>query len=239
MEEVVRDSRESFGHTYAEPLSGLRVSWGSVLAGAVVTLAVALILWTLALAIIALATRPEVASLRTSGIALWICAMGTTLVGALVGGWFAGFLPGSPRASLGAAHGFLAWAVAIVMSFAFQFFVVRGVVLAATNAIATGTMMEQSAPGAESGGTPSANTPPYGPTAQDNARAGREAIDSMVAISWSWFGTWAISLLLAAGAGAAATSRFRGTGLRPGGRLEQRLHEERRVGPPLTPAPTT
>jgi hypothetical protein len=243
MEEVVRDSRESFGHTYAEPLSGLRVSWGSVLAGAVVTLAVALILWTLALAIIALATRPETASLRTSGIALWICAMGTTLVGALVGGWFAGFLPGSPRASLGAAHGFLAWALALVMSFAFQFFVVRGVVMAATNAIAAGTtMMDQSAPGAEGpgAGSPSANMPPPGPTPQDSARAaGREAIDSMVAISWSWFGTWAISLLLAAGAGAAATSRFRGPGFRPGGHLEQHFREERRVGPPLTPAPTT
>lgn len=232
MQEVVRDTRESFGRTYAEPLSGLRVSWGSVLAGAVTMLAVSLILWALALAIVSsLVAHPDAASMRVSGIALWICAMGTTLIGALVGGWFAGYLPGNPRAGLGAVHGFLAWAVALVVSFAFQFFVIRGVVNTAANALAAGTAVESSQGGA---GGDEAQGMAQGPSTQDITRAGHAAISTMTAIGWSWFGTWAASLLFATGAGASAASRFRGPPVRT-------LHEERErhMGPPLTPAPTS
>lgn len=230
MQDVVRDTRESFGHTYAEPLSGLRVSWGSVLAGAVTTLAVSLILWALALAVVSLVARPDAASMRGIGIALWICAMGTTLIGALVGGWFAGYLPGSPRASLGATHGFLAWAVALVVSFAFQFFVIRGVVNTAANALAAGTAVESSQ--SEGGGEAPGMAPPQGPSSQEMTRAGHAAIGTMIAIGWSWFGTWAAALLLATGAGAAASTRFRGPTIRA-------HHEEHHIGRPLTPAPTS
>jgi hypothetical protein len=238
MQEVVRDTRESFGHTYAEPLSGLRVSWGSVLAGAVTTLAVSLILWALAVAIISLATHPDVGSLRGSAVALWVCAMGTTLIGAFVGGWFAGYLPGNPRSTIGAAHGFLAWAVALIITFAFQFTMVRGAAVAATNAIAQSGMLQE-APGGP-GGAPGANpgepsaAPP--PSQQQMTNVGHEAINTMVGLSWSWFGTWAVALILAVGAGAAATTRYSGTSFR--GTIEEE-RRERRVGPPLTPAPST
>src|SRR4051794_30566507 len=85
------------GRTYAEPLSGLRVSWGAILAGAVATLAVALILWALALAIVLTVTNADVGSVRASAIALWIAGIATTLIGAFVGGALAGYLPGNPR----------------------------------------------------------------------------------------------------------------------------------------------
>ncbi len=239
MQELVRDTRESVGHTYAEPLSGLRVSWGSVLAGAITTLAVSLILWALALAIVSLAAHADAHSMRSSGIALWICAMGATLVGAFVGGWFAGYLPGNPRPSLGAMHGFLAWAMAFVLSFAFQFFVIRGVAATAANAFMTGTAIESGEIGGESPGAtvpgsvnPNSQVLPPAPTSQDVTRAAHTAIDTMVAIGWSWFGTWAAALLLATGAGAAAARR---AGEEPTGLYEER---ERRIGPPFTPAPT-
>jgi hypothetical protein len=57
---------------------GMHVSWGAVAAGAVAQLATSLILWALALGVIALATRPTATSLHESTVALfffaWICA---------------------------------------------------------------------------------------------------------------------------------------------------------------------
>lgn len=101
-------------HTYAEPLSGLRVSWGSILAGTLAMLGVALILWALALAIVLSATGPTVDAFRADAVALGICAIVTTLVGAFAGGMLSGFLPGNPRRAIGGVHGFLAWAVAFI-----------------------------------------------------------------------------------------------------------------------------
>jgi hypothetical protein len=232
MQDVVERTRESIGHTYAEPLSGLRVSWGSVLAGTVTTLAVSLILWALALSIVSLAAHPDAASLRGSAIALWVCAMATTLIGAFIGGWFAGYLPGSPRWALGAAHGFLSWALALILSFAFQFFVVRGVIATAAAALAENSVTESTQPGGETPGM--GNPGMQGPTHEDVTRAGRAAIDSLVGIGWSWFGTWAVALVLSTAAGAGATSRH-------GERLTRVVREdrERHLGPPPLATPTT
>src|SRR6476659_5474188 len=95
------------GHTYAEPLAGLRVSWGSILAGAVAALAVSLLLWSLALAIILSVTHAT--ALRETLVAMGICSVVTTLVGALAGGWLAGYLPGNPNRLIASVHAFLAW----------------------------------------------------------------------------------------------------------------------------------
>jgi hypothetical protein len=199
----------------------------------VTALAVSLLLWALALGVVALATHPAAGSLRGGAIALWVCAMGTTLIGALLGGWLAGSLTGSPRSGIGAAHGFLAWAVALIITFAFQFVMLRGAAFAATNAIAQSGMLQGSGemgPGAEPGGG-------GGPSQQQMTNVGHDAINTMVGVSWSWFGTWAVSMLLAVGAGAAATG-----GRRHGGPMSRTVVEEKhehRFGPPLTPSPTT
>ncbi len=123
--------------TYAEPLSGLRVSWGSVMAGTAAFLAISLLLWSLAFAIVMLATHATLASLKGSAIALWICGVGTTIIGASVGGWLAGYLPGNPRGFVGAAHGFASWSVALLVSAVFQA-AVFGSVLASASATAEG-----------------------------------------------------------------------------------------------------
>jgi hypothetical protein len=139
-------------HTYAEPLSGLRVSWGSVLAGAVAALAVALILWALALAITMTATSSTPASIKGSFIALWICAMVTTLAGALVGGLLAGYLPGNPSRMIGAVHGFLAWALAFLIAFAIQLTVIGALTRATTEAAMTTAGIAAETAGAAVGG---------------------------------------------------------------------------------------
>jgi hypothetical protein len=127
-------TRGVFGHTYAEPLSGLRVSWGAVLAGTVALLSTAILLWALAFAIVMLATHPTGASIKGSVIALWICAICTTLIGAVVGGWLSGFLPGNPRRIIGATHGFISWGVALILASVFSFSMIGNGTLAATRA---------------------------------------------------------------------------------------------------------
>ena len=118
--------REPKLHTYAEPLSGLRVSWGSVLAGTVTLFAVSILLWLLAFAIVMLAMHPTVHSFMNSLVALWICGMVTTLVGAFIGGRVAGSLPGNPRRGIGAVHGFVSWAFALVLASAAQLALLNG-----------------------------------------------------------------------------------------------------------------
>ncbi|MGH7440266.1 MAG: hypothetical protein ACRENE_31625 [Polyangiaceae bacterium] len=196
-------------HTYAEPLWGLRVSWGSVLAGAVATVAVALILWSLAFAIVSLGLGPSESSMRASATALWICAMVATLVGALVGGYLAGYLPGNAKPPIAAAHGFLSWCVAFLATF----FVAVTLVRSAATMAAIGARPTVSATSLTS------SDPPRSPGVQDPAGATPDPYsrnpsrnpehdaavdsmlkDSMVGMSWSWFGTWIVALGCAVGA---------------------------------------
>ncbi|HEY6459064.1 MAG TPA: hypothetical protein VIY73_02905 [Polyangiaceae bacterium] len=221
MQEVIREYPETTGRTYAQPLSGLRVSWGSVLAGTVTTVAVSLILWALALAIVAIAAHPTGASLKGSMTALWVCAMATTIVGGFVGGLVAGYLPGNARPAIAMAHGFLGWALALIISFAFELALARGILATTADAIADDVALQETAgPGAgtlgPNGGTTRQLRPlergPYagpgevtqGPPATRAAVAetGRAALDYVVAGSWSWFGTWLIAgILSVVGAG--------------------------------------
>lgn len=120
-------TRDQYAHTYAEPLAGLRVSWGSVLAGALATLAVSLILWAFALAVVLSATNANFGSVMRSTTALWICGIITTLAGAFIGGWFAGYLPGNPSRAIAGVHALLAWGLAFVVSSAIQFGIIGGI----------------------------------------------------------------------------------------------------------------
>jgi hypothetical protein len=111
---------------------GMRVSWGAVVAGAVALLATSLILWAFGLGVIALAARPTAASLHGSMVALYCCALLTTLVGAFVGGAVASFLRGSPRGPVGVVHGLLSWGLAFVLAFGFQLSMMGGLAGTAT-----------------------------------------------------------------------------------------------------------
>ena len=223
---TVADSRTP--HTFAEPLTGLRASYGSIVAGATALLGTALP--ALALAIVMTTAHPTIASLKDDFITLWICGMATTLAGAVVGGWIAGLLPGNPARSIGAAHGFLAWATAFIVASAVTLgslgLGLRTGVMA-TSRLAAGDMPRmgmEMAP--QDRGRAVAQLEAQGYTAQQatqivaSEQAGVPSRTSIIAfgdrlvgwsagLSWSWFGTWFVSAVLATAAGAAATRRAR------------------------------
>jgi ABC-type transport system involved in multi-copper enzyme maturation permease subunit len=134
-EELIAEERAVA--TYAQPLSRLQVSWGSVLAGALAISAVSLIVWLLALAIIFSAMPISVAGVKGAVIAGWVCAIVTTLAGGFVGGMVAGYLPGNPRRAITLLHGFLAWGVAFVVSLFIHASIVSGAASSLTSAVAS------------------------------------------------------------------------------------------------------
>ena len=95
-----------------------RMSWGAVLAGAVVALSVQLLLSLLGIGI-GLATvdpaagdTPDAASF---GIASGVFYAIVTLVSLFAGGWVAGRLAGMPVRTDGLLHGLVTWAVAMLL----------------------------------------------------------------------------------------------------------------------------
>jgi hypothetical protein len=138
--------------TYAQPLSRLQVSWGSILAGAISLLAVSLIVWALCLAIIFSATHASVGSVRGALIAAFVTSIVTTLIGAFVGGVVAGYLPGNPRRLISVAHGFMAWAVAFVLSAFIHVSFVSSVTRTATQVLTATTSAAVQSAGAAVGG---------------------------------------------------------------------------------------
>jgi hypothetical protein len=148
-ERIVEESRVG---TYAQPLSRLQVSWGSILAGAVTMLAVSLLLWAFALAIILSATNPSISSIKASVAAAWITSIITTLIGGLVGGAVAGYLPGNPRRLITVAHGFLAWALAFLVAVAAQSAVIGGAARTVTSAVVSTTSAAVQGAGSAVGG---------------------------------------------------------------------------------------
>lgn len=177
----------------------VRPSWSAALAGTATMLAVAALLWGLAVAIVALSSAPA-GSWRDSVMALWICAMVVTLLGALGGGYVAGYLSPGARPAAGMMHGFLAWAVALLAAFLVQFSVAK--TLWTTAALATpdteGVTLET--PGATLNAGPNDEPLSYPPHSRDH----------LIALSWSWFGTWFLSAVAAVAAGGAGARSLRG-----------------------------
>jgi hypothetical protein len=205
------------------PFSRLR--WSALLGGVAVFLAVALFLWGLAFAIIVLASHPTAASMRGSGIAIWITAIVSTILGAAAGGAFAGRSIWGSSAGWGAAHGFAVWAVSLLLAFGVQFFLFRGVLTAAmfhTMGIDDTGEMQQGQGDTGQG------------TAQDE-RAAAVARDYFVAAGWSWVGTWLIAGVAATAAAAAASSGTRRTLRGHAVRESTRIYEADRG--PLTRSP--
>ncbi|MGD0680010.1 MAG: hypothetical protein ABSC94_31895 [Polyangiaceae bacterium] len=168
-----------------------QVRWSSALAGSVVLVSVALFLWSIALAVVSVVAGAAPA--KGIALALWICAMATTIIGAAVGGWVAGRSAGDDRASVRAAHGFIAWGLSLILASAFQVLAARDVVAATANMLANDDNLNQDNAAEVPGNVP-----------QDPTRTNRMARDYWVGASWSWAGTWFLAGLVAIGAGAAA-----------------------------------
>lgn len=175
---------------------GMRVSWGAIVAGAVALLTTSLILWAFALGVIALATRPTAASLHESMVALYGCAIVTTLIGALVGGAVAGFLRGSPRGPVAVTHGLLAWALAFVLAFGFQLFLMRDLAGTAAAPLAEARQLPSAAAVEPHRHYDPSNAGPAEPAFVLDAR---DALVEAAGIGWSSFFTWILAGLLAAG----------------------------------------
>ncbi|HEY3353763.1 MAG TPA: hypothetical protein VGQ83_10980 [Polyangia bacterium] len=148
MDTVITES----GGIYAQPLSGLRVSFGAVVSGALATIASGLIIWALALAIILTVTRAHVGAFGGSMLAMLICGIITTWIGAFVGGALAGYLPGNARRTVSFTHAGLSWALAFIVVSLFQFGVLSGIARTATaTAVSTAGAAAQTAGSAVSG----------------------------------------------------------------------------------------
>jgi hypothetical protein len=169
----------------------------------------------LGFAIVSLAAHPTSASTRGGALALWICAMATTIIGAIVGGWFAGRSIAGASRSTGAAHGFITWGVALLIAFGFQMFALRGLITAAVS---------EAADNAATQGPASAQ-----PDTATDQNAWRIARDYIAGGGWSWFGTWFIAGIAATAAGAAGTRFIAGGAREPSVSMD----EARRR--PLTP----
>lgn len=188
---LLNDIDEHDGATYAEPLAGLRVSWGSILAGALGFLAIALLLWALAAAITLTATNATPLSLKRTMTALWICGIVTTIIGSIFGGWLAGYLPGNKNRAIGAIHGFLAWAVAFVVMTISGGGLVRALTQATDEAAAADAASDGMA------------------GAMPTTHVMNSFIDWMAGLTWAWFGTWLVAAVLAIVGGLAAVRQLR------------------------------
>ena len=117
----------------------------------------------------------------------------------------------SPRRAIGMAHGFLAWAVALVISLGFQLVVLRGLVDTTTGLVVDAVTAESTAAAESALPAPPSlrNTAPgqyptmqpgrRGPNPDQAAYAARVALDYVSGAGWSWFGTWFLAGLLAIG----------------------------------------
>jgi hypothetical protein len=266
MQNIVRHPMEPFGRAHAEgeQVTFPRVSWGAVLGGTVVILAVSLILWVLAVSIVLAAAHPDAASLRTSVMILWICAIITTIVGAFAGGWVAGYLPGTPRRGIAIAHAFLAWGLALIISFLFELALVRGAIRTATDAMVDAAALGPTPPSESYGGiAPEEPSAPYASAPPDATRSGpgntipygnnyggsapnlgptqserRMALEWLAGAGWSWFGTWFLAGLAAIAGASIGVRRPRPTGLLAELTEFERERPRTPPGSPLTPAPT-
>jgi hypothetical protein len=171
-----------------------KVSWSAALAGAVTMLAVAILLWGLAIAIVALTSRPFV-SFHGSAVVLWISAMVVTLIGAIAGGYTAGFLSRDQAPELGAMHGFLGWAVALLAAFLVQFSVAKTLWTTVAQATPETAAVTSEAP-AGAAELQQGTIPPG-----DGLAAPPRPHEHLIVLSWSWFGTWFLAAILAAAAG--------------------------------------
>ena len=98
-----------------------RVSWGAVLAGALlgIMVLVTLNLLTLGIGLQTINPATEADPLEGLGTGLTLTTLIITLLAFFVGGWAAGRLAGFPRRSTALLHGLLTWGVLTLVSFMF------------------------------------------------------------------------------------------------------------------------
>lgn len=101
------------------PAALRRISWGAVFAGAVVAVAVQLMLSVLGIGVGASTINAQNSASPVAGLGLGagIWFLISALISVYIGGWVAGKLAGVPTRSDGALHGLITWALATLALF--------------------------------------------------------------------------------------------------------------------------
>ncbi len=206
---------------HVQPLSGLRVSWGTIFAGAVATLAVSLIIWALLFAVIASITKTSPQNLANAATAIWICGVIATWIGTFVAGLLSGYLPGSPRMSVGLTHAFLAWGFAFVVV-SFVQFGILGNLAAMTGGPVSGQVMATDIghPGLAQGVANLFAALGVSPTVAAGVRGTMPGVPSgwnalehgrmlAASLTWIWFITWFVGLGFSLLGGSFSVNRLR------------------------------
>lgn len=114
-----KDTFESTRGGLLQPSALRRVSWGSIFAGAIVAIAVQLLLNLLGVGVGAATINPQQGQQPGQGLAVgaavWFVV--SCIISLFVGGWVAGRLAGSGDKKDGAVHGFVTWALASLALF--------------------------------------------------------------------------------------------------------------------------
>jgi hypothetical protein len=101
------------------PAALRRISWGAVFAGAIVAIAIELMLGVLGVGVGASTINVHSDTSPISGLglgaAIWFVI--SALISIYIGGWVAGKLAGVPSRTDGALHGFITWALATLALF--------------------------------------------------------------------------------------------------------------------------
>lgn len=105
------------------PASAVRISWGAVIAGTLLTLALMFMLNLLGLSLGLTQINPEYgedsasAGTLATGAAVWI--MVSNLIALFIGGWAAAYFAGIPEQLDGLLHGLMVWAVSGIITVLF------------------------------------------------------------------------------------------------------------------------
>ncbi len=127
-------------NTVVMPNRVRRISWGAILAGAVIALVVMFALYMLGLAIGAATVNPaqEIDPVDPGlgvGTVIWLAA--STIIGLFLGGVTAGRMSGTTDEGDGALHGLVTWAVVTAVSLFMLTTAIGGVISGVTSAFAS------------------------------------------------------------------------------------------------------
>lgn len=193
------------------------ISWGSVLAGAVIAVTIGVAFNILGLAFGLSAVRPgdpNTGETFTAGAGLWLAL--STVLGMLVGGYVAARSAHNPDHHEGVLHGAVVWAVGFMLALFLTGSTVGGIASSALQA--AGSAAEAApAPSVDRAGSAARQAgdaaTPDTPAERERAEA---AADSASAAAW-----WAFITMLASGIAAVIGGTF-------GARHDEHLHRPRR-----------
>ncbi len=209
------------GPSDAEPLAGLRVSWGAVVSGTVAALATALLLWGLAAAVVLTIADVTSRSLRAGLVALWLSAMATVVIGSLCGGAIAGWLSGNRSRAIAVTHAFLAWALSFLVSafgqlMTFAWLARRGAPPDLRGLLTWFGYSRQEAAAVLTSARGELQGVLRGGWAGARPRGAAELLlDGTAGMAWTYYGTWLFALLFAIAGGLAVHRRTRPRELEP------------------------